>query len=215
MRITTALNTRWTTVLVVVVVLIIVGISGLAMFQWYIARVDASLPLPHLPAQDPAAKLTPMPPNERVHSEFPPAPSAEEKARIFESDFQLIKEIAALPEAAKALFRSWDGKRLAMADPGESWQAGCVGDGNLPMERLIFAGVSPDFAFVYYEAGGIGHSYQVEVYRVFPSGWQPYWSQYVPDAAHDIKQLRKLVAVPEDSCCASHKPKAKGKTTAR
>jgi hypothetical protein len=88
-----------------------------------------------------------------------------------------------------------------MADADQPWQMGCVGDGILPRQRFILGGISKDFAFVLYENGGIAHSYMIEVYRANSTDWQPEWIQYLPHAAHNIDQLRKLIAAPGNSCC--------------
>jgi hypothetical protein len=123
---------------------------------------------------------------------------------VLTADFQLIHKMSELPEVAKPLFRNWDDNRFAMADPGEPWQSGCMGNGSLPRESLIFGGLSEDYAFVHYELSrGIANNYRIEVYRVRPTGWQPVWEETLPRAAHDMKQLRKLLAVPDNSCCCA------------
>jgi hypothetical protein len=196
MKTTTAPTPRWLVWTAVATTTVIVAFSGLGIFRWYIAPVDASLL--KLPAQSwdlahpnlPAERV----PAERTPSEFPTGPSIQEKLRVLAADFQLIHKMSELPEVAKPLFKNWDDNRFGMADSGAPWEAGCVGDGSLPRERLILGGVSKNFAFVHYEYGGIGHGYRIEVYRVRPSGWQPAWTQYMPGTAHNMGQLRKLVA---------------------
>ena len=194
MRFPRALNRRYSVVLMICVVLIFMGISGQLLFQWYLARLDASYP-PFLPA--PTAGPSPQ-----QTFLVPPTPDAETKTHVFVTDFQMIYKMSALPEAAKTFLTS------PMADPGEPWQVGCdVGDGSLPRQRLIFSGVSRDFAFIHYEFGGIGHGYRVKVYRVLPSGWEPYWDEFLPHAAKDMNELRKLVVMPDNTCCISSKAK--------
>jgi hypothetical protein len=182
--------------IVVAAMFIVVAVSGFWIFHWYLVGVDAKFV--QLPPRGPDASGT-DPSMERAEIKFPPNPANEVKARVFENDFQLIHYLNELPDVAKPLFKNKVGNRFAMADAGKPWQVGCVGDGDLPRERFIFGGISNNFAFAYFEHGGISHSHSVEVYRVSTTGWQPAWEQYVPGAAHNINQLRKLIAVPDNS----------------
>lgn len=47
-----------------------------------------------------------------------------------------------------------------MAEPGQKWQAGCVGDGKF-MRRLIWGVTAGDYHVVHYESGGFAHGYHV------------------------------------------------------
>jgi len=53
--------------------------------------------------------------------------------------------------------------RQVMADPDETFQVTDVGDGI--QARLIFAGTSGPYYFVYYEVGGIGYSCVLDFYK--------------------------------------------------
>lgn len=59
-----------------------------------------------------------------------------------------------------------------MADPGESWNPGCVHDSSHPEadRRLIIAGKSPSLVAVQYETGGRGKGTVLELLRVSPEG---------------------------------------------
>jgi len=181
--------------LAIAAVVVLVGVSGLGIFRWYIVGVDAKFVLlpprvPDVPGSDPSM--------ERAEIKFPPNPANEVESRVFKNNFQLIHHLNELPEVAKPLFKNKAGNRFAMADGDKPWQFGCFGYGDLPRERFIFGGIAKDSAFAYFEHGGILHSHSVEVYQVSPTGWQPAWEQYVPGTAHNMDQLRKLVAMPDN-----------------
>ena len=68
------------------------------------------------------------------------------------------------PGVSSALGQSGDKKQ--MAEPSENWSAGCTGGPNVPRQRFIFGGVSPERCFVYFERGGIAHFFVFQLYNV-------------------------------------------------
>jgi hypothetical protein len=72
------------------------------------------------------------------------------------SRFHEVHSTTNLPPAVIKLCAGEGG----MAEPGQNWQAGCVGDGKF-MKRLIWGATSGDYYIVHYESGGIVHSYHL------------------------------------------------------
>jgi hypothetical protein len=135
---------------------------------------------------------------------LPPAPSVEfsshalsqmEKQQFLEDDFQIIKDVCALPHAVLQSFTEQGGTRLLMANPGEDYNAtDVVLDSSLPWMRLVFAGVYRDRCFVYYEEGGIVVSHNLALYKLRPEGGVEKVSRASCGRAANLAELRSLVA---------------------
>jgi hypothetical protein len=94
--------------------------------------------------------------------------SDEERAHFVKTKFQPLKTTKDLPAPVReSLGLVADPAR--MADPGKEWAAGCVGGPDLPHERLILAGSSPDLCFVYFERGGIARFLVLQIYALTKS----------------------------------------------
>ena len=76
------------------------------------------------------------------------------------SRFHEVRSNAQLPAGVVALCADNNGM---IADPGEPWQIGCVGDDNSPKTRLIWAAIAGELYVVHYESGGIVHRFHVLV----------------------------------------------------
>jgi hypothetical protein len=76
------------------------------------------------------------------------------------SRFHEVRSRAQLPPSVVALCADSTGR---VADPGEDWQIGCVGDDRTPKTRLIWAAIAGRLYVVHYESGGIVHSFHVMV----------------------------------------------------
>jgi hypothetical protein len=137
------------------------------------------------------------PPGEPPTIEFAePNMSSAERQTFLTADYEISRTVAELPAGIRKLYTVKGGSRIAMADPGERFEATDVtSDSNLPGRRLIFAGVAQDRAFVHYEEGGIAHSYIVELFRLEPSGtavgiWRGYCGP-----AKSLEDIRRLMAM--------------------
>jgi hypothetical protein len=83
------------------------------------------------------------------------------RQRLFEtSQFHEVRSRAHLPPGVMALCADSTGR---IADPGEAWQIGCVGDDSTPKTRLIWAAIAGRLYVVHYESGGIVHSFHLLV----------------------------------------------------
>jgi hypothetical protein len=96
-----------------------------------------------------------------------PNMSAVERQTFLTADYKIVRKVADLPAGIRKLYTAKGGSRVAMADPGERFEAtDVIIDPDLPGRRLIFTGVGQDRGFIHYEEGGIGHSYIVELFRL-------------------------------------------------
>ncbi len=74
--------------------------------------------------------------------------------------FHEVRSRAELPGGVVAFLGSGG---VGIADPGESWQIGCVGDDSTPKTLLIWAAIAGELCVVHYESGGIVHSFHILV----------------------------------------------------
>jgi hypothetical protein len=81
-----------------------------------------------------------------------------------------------------------------MANPGQRFNAtDFIYDSSVPRKRLIFAGVSQDKCFIYYEQGGIGLSSLVALFKLKSTKIEPVWNGHC-GGAKGIEGLRSEVA---------------------
>ncbi len=89
-----------------------------------------------------------------------------DKQHVLQDNFVLVKTVQALPKAVQHGLLGAD-IRSGMADAGQPFEiSDMVGPKPLPFRRLIYAGVSSSYCFVYNEYGGYGYGTQAAVYRL-------------------------------------------------
>jgi hypothetical protein len=119
--------------------------------------------------------------------------SSSERQRFLAGDYTILPRVADLPGGIQRLYRVNGGTRIAMADPGEKFEAtDVITDPDVPGRRLILAGIGHDRAFVHYEEGGIAHYYVIELFRLETSGDAVgLWRGYCGPAKNleDIRQM--------------------------
>jgi len=144
------------------------------------------------------------PPGEPAPIKFAsPNMSSVERQTFLTADYRIVHKVADLPAGIRKLYTVKGGSRVAIADPGERFEAtDVITDPDLPTRRLIFAGVAQDRAFIHYEEGGIAHSYIVELFRLeSPDLAVGLWSGY-RGPTKNLEELKRLVAKEDrDLCC--------------
>ena len=93
------------------------------------------------------------------------------RAHVTDEQFQIVTSIRGLPlgvrDGLQTLFGS---QTLDIADPGHEFQVtDVIIKPNLPIRRLVVAGCSTDHCLVYYERGGIAHTWQVALFHWTPA----------------------------------------------
>jgi hypothetical protein len=92
-------------------------------------------------------------------------------------NFKPFSSVSSIPDSVRASFaRATREKSFAMAEPGAKWQvADVVLEPSLPWRRLQSGMASTNFLVLFYEHGGIGHSYHVCVFRLSGADAQLAW----------------------------------------
>jgi hypothetical protein len=133
-----------------------------------------------------------------VTTQTPPAsPMLPESLRTHLRDEQYVAvaSVAALSKEVRDGLRDLFGApTLGLAEPGAEYQATDVMlKPNLPTRRLIRAGCSADHCLVYYERGGIAHTWHVVVFQLRESGARFEWGGSAPWDLRDLDQVRSAI----------------------
>jgi hypothetical protein len=109
--------------------------------------------------------------------------------------FQIVTSVRGLPlgvrDALQTLFKS---PTLDIAEPGTEFQVtDVVGTPKLPIRRMVTAGCSTDHCLVYYERGGIAHTWQVAFFQWTPAATRFEWGGDAPPGLKTIDDVRKAV----------------------
>lgn len=108
---------------------------------------------------------------------------------------ELVSSLRGLPlgvrDALQTLFGS---TTLAIAEPGAVFQVtDLIVKPNLPIRRLVAAGCSLDHCLVYYERGGIAHTWQVALFHWTPEATRFEWGGSAPNNLKTIDNVRGAV----------------------
>jgi len=114
---------------------------------------------------------------------------------VTDERFQIVTSIRGLPlgvrEELQTLFGS---NTLDIAEPGARFQVTDVMvDPKLPMRRLVAAGCSTDHCLVYYEHGGIAHSWHVALFHWTPAATRLESGGIAPGGLASIDEIRNAV----------------------
>jgi hypothetical protein len=118
------------------------------------------------------------------------------RAHLKDERFQIVTSIRGLPlgvrDGLQTLFGS---QELDIAEPGAEFQAtDVIVNPKLPIRRLVAAGCSTDFhCLVYYERGGIAHTWQVALFQWTPAATRFEWGGTAPGGLATIDDVRKAV----------------------
>ena len=110
------------------------------------------------------AKRAPIKPADQLDART--SLSDADKKHLLEDNFVLVKTVAAIPSLVqkKLLGQSIE---AGMADAGQPYQfTDGLGSKPLPSRRLVFAGTSPGYCFVYDEYGGYAPGQEVSLYHL-------------------------------------------------
>lgn len=92
------------------------------------------------------------------------------RAHVRDERFQVVSSVRGLPLGVREeLQRMFGSSAMAIAEPGEPFQVtDVITDPTLPTRRMSLAGCSQDHCLVYYERGGIAHTWYAVLF-----GWTP------------------------------------------
>lgn len=114
------------------------------------------------------------------------------RVHVNEDRFDEVTSVRGLPlgvrEELPTLFRS---NFLDLAEPRASFRAtDVVVDPRLPARRLVMAACSIDHCLIYYERGGIAHTWHVALFHWTPAATRFEWGGLAPSGLRTIGELR-------------------------
>ena len=112
------------------------------------------------------------------------------------SKFELITSIRGLPLGVRDRLQMMFGRgTLDIAEPGAEFQVtDVIVKPNLPIRRMISAGCTRDFyCLLYYERGGIAHTWHVTLFRWSPDETRFEWGGDAPGGLKTIEDVRKAI----------------------
>jgi hypothetical protein len=121
--------------------------------------------------------------------------SAALRAHLKDERFGIVTSIRGLPlgvrDGLQTLFGS---QTLDIAEPGAEFQVtDVIVDRKLPIRRLVAAGCSTDHCLVYYERGGIAHTWQVALFHWTPAMTRFEWGGIAPRGLASINEVRNAI----------------------
>ena len=117
------------------------------------------------------------------------------RAHLTQDRFGIVTSVRGLPlgvrDELQTLFRS---QTLEIAEPGQAFRAtDVVMNPSLPSRRLVAAACSNDRCIVYYERGGIAHTWHVALFHWTPATTRFEWGGMAPGALKTIDEVRKAI----------------------
>ncbi len=125
----------------------------------------------------------------------PQAMPAELRAHVQAEDFQPVTSLRGLPlgvrEGLIALFGT---QALDIAEPGADFRAsGAIGDGKVPVRRLVLAACSYEHCLVYYERGGSPRTWRAVLFHWTPDATRLETGGTAPGGLTSIADVRRVV----------------------
>jgi len=120
--------------------------------------------------------------------------SEAQRAHVKNERFDIVTSIRGLPLGVRdALQKLFGSQTLDIAEPGAEFQVTDVIGNELPIRRLVAAGCSTDHCLVYYERGGIAHTWQVALFHWTPAATRFEWGAIAPGGLATIDAVRNAV----------------------
>jgi hypothetical protein len=125
----------------------------------------------------------------------PAAMSGALRAHVKDDRFDSVTSIRGLPLGVRdGLQTLFGGQALDIAEPGADFQVSdAIVNPKLPFRRLVAAGCSTDHCLVYYERGGIVHTWQVALFHWTPAATRFEWGGIAPGGLATIDDVRNAV----------------------
>ena len=125
----------------------------------------------------------------------PPALPGALRAHVKDEPFGIVTSIRGLPLGVRDELQTLFGSQsLDIAEPGAKFQAtDAVVNPTLPIRRLVAAGCSIDHCLVYYERGGIAHTWHVALFHWTPAATRFEWGGTAPSGLATIDDVQNAV----------------------
>jgi len=117
------------------------------------------------------------------------------RARVQDERFGIVTSIRGLPLGVRDGLQTLFGSReLDIAERGAEFQVTDVAvNPKLPIRRLAAAGCSTDHCLVYYERGGIDHTWRVALFHWTPAATRFEWGGTAPGGLATIDDVRSAM----------------------
>ena len=117
------------------------------------------------------------------------------RAHLKSERLEIVTSIRGLPLGVRDGLQELFGTgSLDIAEPGAPFQVtDVVFDRKLPTRRLVASGCSRERCLVYYERGGIAHSFHVAVFHWTPAATRFEWGGTAPHGLRNIDAVRAAV----------------------
>ncbi len=117
------------------------------------------------------------------------------RAHVRDERFQIVTAVRGLPLGVREeLQRMFGSTAMAIADPGERFQVtDVITEPGLAIRRLSVAACSQDHCLVYYERGGIAHTWHAVLLHWTPDGTRVEAGGTAPAGIRTIDDLRNAV----------------------
>jgi len=117
------------------------------------------------------------------------------QVHVRDERFQPVTAVRGLPLGVREeLQRMFGSTGMAIADPGEKFQVtDVIMEPALPIRRMSVAGCSQDHCLVYYERGGIAHTWHAVLFHWTPDGTRVEAGGTAPFGIRTLDDLRNAV----------------------
>ena len=117
------------------------------------------------------------------------------RAHVNDERFGIVTSIRGLPLGVRDELQTLFGSNtLDIAEPGAAFQVtDVVVNPKLPMRRLVAAGCSTDHCIVYYERGGIAHTWQVALFHWTPAATRIEFGGAAPGNLKTIDEVKNAL----------------------
>jgi hypothetical protein len=115
------------------------------------------------------------------------------RAHVQSERFEIVTSIRGLPLGVRGGLQTLFGQGLDIAEPGAEFRVTEAGNPNLPIRRLVAAGCSIDHCLVYYERGGIDHTWHVALFHWTPDATRFEWGGTAPGGLATTDDVRNAI----------------------
>lgn len=127
--------------------------------------------------------------------EAPKALSGALLGHVKDERFAIVTSIRGLPLGVRDRLQTLFGSpTLDIAEPGAEFQVTDeIVTPRLPIRRLVTAGCSIAYCLVYYERGGVAHTWHVALFHWTPAATRFEWGGNAPGGLGTIDEVRKAI----------------------
>lgn len=117
------------------------------------------------------------------------------RAHVKDGRWGIVTSIRGLPLGVRDGLQTLFGTQsLDIAEPGAAFQVtDVITDPRLPMRRLVAAGCSTEYCIVYYERGGITHTWRVALFHWTPAETRFEWGGTAPGGLTSLDAVRNAI----------------------